>query len=338
MDAAEDPGRTTSTPVVSNPKDAGVFQFEPEAFWAHDPSSGDRLYVAGPEEISSRILPIPMGLFYAYSQHRDEILMAQDFPDRGAGPGNVSVSDLSILNLESESIEVLIDDFVVKALWSPGGDALAYILATDTTYELHWYTLDGGDRIVANDVSFTWSIAPSGQAVAFTRETGYEINITPGLYVVDLDSGQEVIIADMDKQGTGSIADQPHWSPDSSEVILSHWAGPENPRLILASADGSGSIDLSIDDRFASEMGVASGVTDLIWDVDGQHLLVLSPMAENEMGGPSMLIRYRIDRDACILTDGIWISEVGSLIGWAEPGKSVWVYTLGGETARVALP
>jgi hypothetical protein len=324
-----------STPAMLSPTD---IPGKSEILWARYQSSGDHVYVLGSEEISSRRLPVEMGLFYGYNSHRDEILMAQEFPDRGAGPGGVSVSDLSILNLESGNTQTLTDDFVVKALWSPSGDALAYILATDTTYELHWRTLDGYDRIVSDDVSFTWSIAPSGKAVAFTRESGYELEIKPGLYVVDVDSGEERLIADIDKQGTGSIADQPYWSPDSREVILSHWGGPENPRLILAMADGSGSFDLSIDERSASEWWASNVITELIWDVDNQHVLVVSPVASSEMGEPSPLVYYRLDRDVHRLTDGILLAEVNVLIGWAVPGSSVWVFSLGGEAKQVELP
>lgn len=296
------------------------------------------MFVLGEEEISIRILPLSMGEFYGYNPQKDEILMALEFPDQGAGPGGVSVSDLSILNLESGSVETLLEDDVVKGLWSPDGDALAYILATGKTYELLWRTHDGVDRTLAYDVSFTWSIAPSSRVVAFTRESGYELDIEPGLYIVDVDSGEELMIADVDKHGTGSMTDQPYWSPDSSEVILSHWGGPDEPHLILAKADGSGSFDLILDEESAGEWWATIALTDIIWDVDGLHLLTLSSMASSEMGGPSPLVYYRLDRASHKLTDGILLAEVDEMIGWATPGRSIWVLSYGGDATKVALP
>ena len=67
--------------------------------------------------------------------------------------------------------------------------------------------------------------------------------------------------------------------------------------------------------------------------------LVSVPAASKvEMGGPSPLVYYFFDREAQILTDGVLLAEIGQLIGWAIPGKSVWVQIYGGEFQEIPLP
>jgi dipeptidyl aminopeptidase/acylaminoacyl peptidase len=187
-------------------------------------------------------------------------------------------------------------------------------------------------------VAFTWSIAPSGQAIAFTRESGYGLEIVPGLYVVDVESGEERLIADVDNHGTGSITDQPYWSPDGRELILSHWGGPDEPRLVLAMTDGSGAFDLGLDEALVDEWWATIALTDVIWDVNGVHLLTLSSITARDMGGPSPLVYYRLDRDSHELTDGMLLDEVDAMIGWAVPGSSVWVLTFGRDVKQLPLP
>ena len=306
--------------------------------WAVYLSSGDQVFELGETQAFTLDLPVSMGEYYGYNPQTDQILMALDFPDRGAGPAGVSVSDLSVLNLESGTVEVLLEDDVVKALWSPDGAAIAYILAGERTYELHWRTPDDVDRVLAYDVTFTWSIAPSGTAVAFTRESGYGLDIEPGLYVVDVESLEERLIADVDNSGTGSVTDRPYWSPNSRELIFSHWGGPDDPRLILAMADGSGAFDLGLDGALADEWWSTIALTDVIWDIDGSHLLTLSAVASRDLGGSNPLVYYRLDRDSLELTEGVLLDEVDTMIGWAVPGRSVWVLTSGRGVKQIALP
>lgn len=327
-----------NTPRWEDTSIAPTSQLHSKILWAFYQSSGGQVFVLEEAQASTLDLPVSMGEYYGYNPQTDQILMARDFPDRGAGPAGVSVSDLSILDLENGTVEVLLGDDVVKALWSPDGAAIAYILATDRTYELHWRTTDAVDRILAYDVTFTWSIAPSGRAVAFTRESGYGLDIEAGLYVVDVASGEERLIADVDNSGTGSVTDRPYWSPDGRELILSHWGGPDEPRLILAMADGSGAFDLALDEALADEWWATIALTGVIWDIDGSHLLTLSTMASREMDGPSPLVYYRLDRDSLELTDGILLGEVDGMIDWAVPGSSVWVLTSARDVAQIALP
>ncbi|NIS81597.1 MAG: hypothetical protein GTO14_15650 [Anaerolineales bacterium] len=306
--------------------------------WTCYSCRGDRMWVLGDGEPYERTLPVSMGEYHGWNGESDRILFSKEFTSHGAGPGNVSVRDLSILNLTNSAVEVIHSDNVVEAQWAPDGHAIAYILATESTYELHWRTLDGMDRVLAENVTFTWSVAPSGKAIAYTRETGYELDIDPGLYLVRVDTEEEIKISDVDKHGTGSIADRPVWSPDSTEVILAHWGGPDEPRLVWAKSDGSASADLAIDPSHSEEWWYTISIPFLLWDLDGDHLIGAPAASKEMLGGPSPLVYYFFDRDSYTLTGGVLLAEISQLIGWAVPGESVWVRVFGGDFQEVPLP
>jgi len=282
-------------------------------------------------------LPVPIGSFYGYSQSTDRILFAQTFSTHGAGPGPISVSDLAILDLGTGEVQVLHPDNVVEALWAPNGVDLAYILATPTTFELHWRNAAGDDRVLARDVTFSWAISPAGDAIAFTRESRYALTIDPGLYVVGVDDGVEVKVSDADAQGYGSISDQPIWSPDSAWVALPIWAS-DPTRVSLARADGSGAVDLQIDPALDGEWWATAVLANFIWHPDGEHLVAAPATSQSEMGGPVPLVLYTLNLETGMLSEGRLIAEVGSLIGWDVPGRSLWVTSIDGAPERLALP
>ncbi len=191
------------------------------------------------------------------------------------------------------------------------------------------------------DVSFTWSLAPSGKAIAFTRESGYNLSAAPGLFAVTVPNGEEIQLSEADKGGVGSISDRPVWSPDSQEVIFSLWGGAET-RVILARADGSQAFDLGIDPSAADAWWSGLQIPDLLWYPDGDHLLVNASATNPDagaggMGGPTALVVYRIDRGAQRLADGRLVGETMGLIGWDVPGQSVWAIGPGGQPEAVSV-
>ena len=196
---------------------------------------------------SKVVLPINIGQFYDFAASTSRILYASHFANRGEGPANLAVADLWMADYPSGAAQVIIaTDTVVEALWAPDGQALAYILATPTRYELHWRTLVGDDHILATDLAPTWSISPSGDLIAFTRESGYESVGPAGLYVVPVAGGPEVKLSDVDRHGSGGIDDRPSWSLDGTLIALSH-SDPANGRLglVVAAADGSATADVT---------------------------------------------------------------------------------------------
>ena len=300
-------------------------------------SSSQQAWRLGPGEPVQVDLPVPIGSFYGYTHATDRILFAQTFSTHGAGPGPISVSDLAILDLATGKVQVLFSDNVVEALWAPNGRDLAYILATPSTFELHWRESTGDDRILARDVTFNWAISPAGDAIAFTRESRYALSVDPGLYVVGVEDGVEVKVSDADAQGFGSVSDQPIWSPDGARVALPIWAS-DPTRVSLARADGSGAVDLQVDPVLAGEWWATAALANFIWYPDGEHLVAAPAVSQTEMGGPVPLVLYKLDLETGMLRDGRLVAEAGSLIGWDVPGRSVWVTSVDGIPERLALP
>ena len=300
-------------------------------------SGGQQVWQLGPGEPVQVTLPVEVGSFYGFSPLTNRILYAAAFSDHGAGPDNIAVSDLAIFDLTSGTSEPLISDNVVEALWAPNGADLAYILATPETYELRWRAASGEDRLLARDVTFNWSIAPSGEAVAFTRESRYSLTQDAGLFVVRVPDGVEIKVSDSDPQGYGSVSDQPLWSPDSAWVTMPLWATPD-PRLSLAHADGSGTLDLTIDPANAGEWWATAAIPSFLWYPDRDRLVAAPAASQAQMGGPSPLVVYDLDLDRGLLESGQLLAEINALIGWDVPGRSVWILSLDGVPERVTLP
>ena len=332
LTAAESPTPLQSTATLLPPT--------PEVtLWMSDGGSVDRIWVLGDGQPYERILPVSIGSYYGYARSTNRILMAAHWGDHGAGPGNVSVSDLSIMDLDTGQVTTLLDDNVVEAAWAPNGQDLAYILATPTTYELHWRSADGLDRLLARDVTFTWGISPTGEAVAFTRESGYELPIEPGFFAVNVASGEEIQLSDVDKSGTGSISDHPYWSHDGREVILSHYGGPDEARLVWARVDGSETHDLEVEAEGGEPLAEAF-IPFLIWDPDGEHLYALPSVYEGEggLGGLPPLVRYTLDRSTWKLIDEDHVGEAILVLDWAVPGYSFWIKDAQGDIMQLILP
>src|SRR3990172_8684745 len=113
-------------------------------------------------------LPVEPGQYYDFSAVNGKILYATHFANSGAGPGNLAVSDLWMVDYPSGTPEALIlSDTVVEALWTPDGAGVVYILATPTTYELRYRSLAADDRLLASNVAPTWRGSPSGHPAAF---------------------------------------------------------------------------------------------------------------------------------------------------------------------------
>jgi hypothetical protein len=319
------------TPTPASPTTTATIPAPEPTLWMSYDGGGDQIWVLGDGLPYQRTLPVSVGGFYGYAPSTNRILMAAHWGDHGAGPGNVSVSDLSLLDLNTGQVKTLISDNVVEALWSPDGEAIAYILATPDTYELHWRGGDGSDRTLARNVTFTWSISPTGETIAFTRESGYELTIVPGFYAVQVGSGAEVRLSDIDKSGTGSTADFPSWSSDGTQVILSHYGGPGEARLVWARSDGTETHDLGLPTD-AGEVRRDLALPFVLWDPDGEHLYAVPGEfgGEGEMGGPSPLVRYRLERTDYTLIEPETIGRFHQVLGWAVPGHSLWIWNESG--------
>jgi heat shock protein HslJ len=325
--AAEEtpPGEATPEPAATSVLTPTVGQGQKWA-WLCYFCSGSRIWLFENGEASQVDLPFELGVFFDYSPATDRILYATHFPNQGAGPGQISVTDLWMLPLTSqEGTPIFPTDEIVAALWAPDGEQIAYIRATPQSYELRWRTATGEDRLLASDVAFAFSISPARDRIAFTRESGYELDVTPGLYVVDMATGEERQIADVDRAGTGSLEDRPVWSPAGDQVIIPVTGHAENLGLWRAAVDGSSTGRIAFDPALATEGWYDVVPSNLLW-FDQTHLVgtafLIGP--EAALGGEPHVIRYELDEAQETIIGGEIVAE-GLLIGWDQPGTSVWV-------------
>jgi heat shock protein HslJ len=288
--------------------------------------TGSRVWIFENGQASQVDLPFEVGVFYDYSPATDRILYATHFPNQGAGPAQISVTDLWMLPLTSqEGTPIFQTDDIVEALWAPDGEQIAYIRATPESYELRWRTPAGEDRLLASDVAFAFSISPDGSRVAFTRESGYQLAVTPGLYVVDVTTGEERHIASVDRAGTGGLEDRPVWSPAGDQVILPVIGHAENLGLWRGAVDASSAGRIEFDPALAAEGWYNVVPSNLLW-IDSTHLVgtayLMGP--EAALGGEPHVIRYELDAGLGTVVGGEILAE-GLLVGWDQPGASVWV-------------
>lgn len=313
----------------------------PAKIWSSFSSSATHVWAleeSGPRQID---LPFEIGQYYDYAPATGQILYASQFAGTGAGPGNLAVSDLQVLDLASgETRAVIGEDRVVNARWMPNGQDVAYILATPATYVLRLRRASGEDLLIASDVNFSWSISPGGDRIAFSRESGYGTPGEPGLYVVDLSNGEQRRLSEVDKHGRGSIEDRPIWSPDGRYVLFSTWgAAPEEggKRLIAAAADGSDSHDIYIAPDFEGVWWADGGISNLLV-YPGQDRFVGLTGSSKEPYGPSSIMVFEVDPSWSTIVKATEVSEAATLVDWDVPGESVWAVLPGSEVVRVELP
>ncbi len=270
---AEETARTTPTAVSPTPFPQPTSTTTPEP--ATSASRFDKFLLFAQTEGGSNSLtglvqgengwqivniPYPSGLFSEefdfapainsvdsdYAPATDQVLAWTH--EGGAGPGNIAVGKLFLVNVDTGELEVIFSDNVVAAGWAPNGLDFAYILATDETYELRWRTAAGDDRLLAVDVPHSLRVSPDGRTVAFTRESHYELpNTVPGLYVVEIETGIETQASALDRAGYGGsgLFWKPQWTPDSSQLFL--YASQDEDRApvphpagyVWAAVDGS---------------------------------------------------------------------------------------------------
>lgn len=271
-------------------------------------------------------LPVQMGQYYDYSISREAILYASHFADAGAGPANIAVSDLWVLDVASgEAIELVASDTVVEALWMPDGGRAAFIEAVSDTYQLVVSDLSGQKTILAQDVAFTWDISPDGKWIAFTRESRYGLPGQPGLYSVEVATGQERRLSDLDRAGTGSIDDQPYWSLDSQWVLFPVLSGISSA-MDLSRPDGSQTATLSFDPALADLLWYDHPVSSALWLPGAFRFFGQARVSGgDQMGGPDRLVLYELNSDRTAIIEARELGEVNAFIGWQEPGISAWI-------------
>ena len=325
------------TPVPPSPLPPPAATPLPARLWKSYVSGGPGGWWLQDGSATEVVLPVEPGQYYDYSVANGKILYASHFASTGAGPGNLAVSDLWMVDYPSGTPEALIaSDTIVEALWTPDGAGLVYIHAAPTTYELRYRSLAGEDRLLASDVAPTWSVSPSGSLVAFTRETGYDVPGEPGVFVVSTAGGPETRVSDADRHGTGGIEDRPEWSFDELHLAVSNW-GFAPGELVIAASDGSSTGPLLADESLSSDPVYSSAPVGVIWHPDGRHLVGFANFAES-LGGPSPLVLYELDDTLHTITGAALLGQGYSLIGWNVPGESIFILDENNQVVVVSLP
>lgn len=324
---------TESTPVTD------TTTWVSQDFIWHSNLCGDNgVWIPAENQPSCFALPMQLDNYYGYAPVTQRVLGSSMLPVLGAGPSQIAVGDLWLIDTTTGQAETLIgDQVVVEAVWAPDGEHFAYVIATDSTYELHWRNLGGEDKLLASDVAFTFSVSPAGDKVAFTRESAYGLPGQPGLYVVDVASGEERLISDADRAGAGSLYDKPVWSPSGQHIFMPTYGTTGGPGLLQVAADGSGSAALQFDPALAEEAWYQAEPFDPIWVSDTQIIALTSLEGANvQMGGDASLVLYQLNDTLDTILDGEVIGQ-GAFAGWNVPGEFIWVQ-VGVEMQSVPLP
>lgn len=314
-------------------------QDTPQGFiWHCFGCGGNQVWAFEEGEATQIEIPIDIGVYYDYAPATDHILYGTEFPTQGGGPGMVSVTDLATYHMWSGEIETLFEEeVIVEAEWAPDGEALVYVLATDETYELRWRTLDGEDELLASDVAFTFGVSPTGEYVAFSRESNYEVGGQPGFYVVNVATGEETMISDVDRAGSGSIEDKPIWSPSGEHLLLPTHGIAENPDLLRAAVDGSDTVTLEFDPALSDEAWYDRALYNGVW-IDETTVVgtVFLFGPDSPMGGVPTVILYQLNEALDTIVAGETITE-GMLVDQDHSGTSVWVQ-VDAEMQNIPLP
>lgn len=306
--------------------------------WACSFCGGSQIWSFTNGEAQLVDLPVDVAYAYGYSTTTGQLLYSSPSEPIGGGPSQMAVNNLWLLDVTSGETQAIFSDLVVvEADLAPDGEHFAYVLATESTYELHWRNLDDEDTLLASDVAFTFSISPDGDKVAFTRESNYGLPGVPGLYVVDVATGEEVMIADADRAGTGSIDDKPVWSPSSHYVLLPTYGNLPAPGLVRAAVDGRGSKMLDFAAELADEAWYQTMLSKPFWISDTHILAEAAPGSMNQqVGGELSIFLLELNDTADMVIAGALISS-GTFVGWDVPGESIWVQ-MGMEMQSVPLP
>lgn len=197
-------------------------------------------------------LPMPAGVQatnFDYSPQIHQALTWEFTPGVGAGPANLASGPLVLVDFNTNTAATLIPEGVIAARFAPNNQGFAYLLASAEGYELIWRDPAGTDHTLASGVTRDFTFDPTGRTIAFTRESNYSLPVTPGLYVVDINSGEERQLSDVDRAGTGGSgpAWAPAWSPGGESVLLRAYADASG-RLAWAEATGAWSHAITLDE------------------------------------------------------------------------------------------
>lgn len=318
---------STSTALSLTPAAAASTTPAVGRYWVFPPygSGGTRAWQIENGQVKEITLPDWANNMIDHAWLTGKILHTGSFPAHGAGPANLSVGQLWLYDIQSKQNQLIFPaEDIVEAVFAPNGQDFVYLKATETTYELHWRSADGKDRLLAVDVSPTFSVSPDGKQVAFTRETGYKVG-QPGVYIVPSEGGEEKKIGSADRAGAGSISDLPIWSPNGSYLLLPISSLDTPSGWVLIKTDGSAEFPLSFAPDIPPEYK-QQPLAFSLWLPDSQR--VLGTQLQGQMGPPygQETGIFDLDLNSGVVTAVEPISFGNEMVlGWENPGKNAWI-------------
>jgi hypothetical protein len=311
----------------------------PARYWVFPPygSGGSQAWQIDNGQASPIVLPDLGFNQYDHSAEFGKVLHSSRFPEHGAGPANLSVGDLwSYDVVTKQDQQIFTDENIVEATFVPGSQDIVYLLATPTTYELHWRTAGGADRLLATDVSPTFSVSPDGGSVAFTRETGYKVG-TPGVYIVSQDGTGERKIGSTDRGGTGSISDMPIWSPDGKYILLPVSSADVPTHWVLLKTDGSAEMKVTLGPNVPPQFKELD-LAFTLWLPDSQKVLVSQVRGMAGTPGAEQTGVASLNLDTGEVTE-ITPLAFGPLTPWQweTPGKVAWAVDENNDLVKLDL-
>jgi hypothetical protein len=253
----------------------------------------------------------------------------------GAGPRNLSVSDLwlaaSLTPLEFQPL--ITAPQVAAARFSPDGSAVAYLLGTESTYELHHLDLASGeDRLLAVDVTPGFSFSPDGSELGFVRDPDWVgVGEGLGLFVVSTAGGPEQRVP-FELAGLIGLSEPLYWTRDGQAVIVQARLDVTDDgfqKVFQIDRASSASHEIQFDPGlrgdFNPEVADPDLVVPILWAPDGSFFLtnyLAGLMTPDQM---AWVLKYDLDeaRENVIAITGV--QQSAELVGWDVPGESIWV-------------
>lgn len=278
-------------------------------------------------------LPVVFPEIYDYSPVTNRFLYATHFPQGSSGPGQLASSDLWLYDLNTgTATPIMQENLIVNALFAPDGQSFAYIIGAPATYELRWRAIGGEDKLLASDVPRMSYFSPSGRWVSIMRESGYEVDSTPpGLYIVDVNTGEERLLDPTNRAGQGSIADRVFWSPDE-QYITWHVSGVDYPTgMRFARTDGTFNTLIGYDASLEGLEWYGMSFSSLAWHPDMQHMVVTlqGDYPDGGFGPAPSTHLVNLDLATGTITSITPLGSEGVVLGWNVPGQSVWLENYG---------
>lgn len=181
---------------------------------------------------------------------------------RGSAFQNIFVTDLADGQTRQLTQEQLP---VSEPTWSPDGRHIAFVSSRLGARRVFIMNADGAMQKPvtewASQDEFSPRFSPDGSKIAFLASM--ETSVLPRTSVVDVRSGQALVISSNKTRGTEA---PPIWSPDGKFLITSAARGQQT-QLVQISVDGKSSKDLTQGD---------ARHTDPQWSPDGKQLLYLA--------------------------------------------------------------